>query len=132
MKPWPRPSYSAARFWAAAAGMWPGGLKNAQLAVRMGSPVLISLDELDDDAPVITASAVGVPAAIDKMVRPVDHIRALDQITGLPVSSAELAEVHEVAVLTASRERLILGKGVLLPETLAEAENAIGKPLVDI
>ena len=60
-----------------------GGLRNAQLAVRMGSPVLISLDELDDEAPVITASAVGAPAAKDKMVRPIDHIRALDQIMDL-------------------------------------------------
>ena len=60
-----------------------GGLKNAQLAVRMGSPVLISLDELDDEAPVITASAVGAPAAKTKMVRPVDHIRALDQLSSL-------------------------------------------------
>jgi DUF917 family protein len=60
-----------------------GGLRNAQLAVRMGSPVLISLDELDDEAPVITASAVGAPAAKDKMVRPIDHIQALDQIMDL-------------------------------------------------
>ena len=60
-----------------------GGLRNAQLAVQMGSPVLISLDELDDEAPVITASAVGAPAAKKKMVRPVDHIRALDQIMDL-------------------------------------------------
>jgi len=59
-------------------------------------------------------------------------ITLLSLETGLPVSSAELAEGHQVAVLTAPRESLILGKGVLLPETLAEAEKAIGKPLVDL
>jgi hypothetical protein len=59
-------------------------------------------------------------------------ITLLSLETGLPVSSAELTEGHEVAVLTAPQESLILGKGVLLPETLAEAENAIGKPLVDL
>ena len=59
-------------------------------------------------------------------------ITLLSLETGLPVSSAELTEGHQVAVLTAPQESLILGKGVLLPETLAEAEKAIGKPLVDL
>jgi DUF917 family protein len=59
-----------------------GGLENARLAVRLGSPVLISLDELDDEDLVITASAVGAPAAKDKLVRPVDHIRAMEMVIG--------------------------------------------------
>ncbi len=54
------------------------GLERATLAVRLGSPVLMSLDDLDDDDLVVTASAVGAPAAADKYVRPVDHIRALE------------------------------------------------------
>ncbi len=57
-----------------------GGLDDARLAVRLGSPVLISLEELDDEDQVITASAVGAPAAKDKLVRPVDHIRAMERV----------------------------------------------------
>ncbi len=57
-----------------------GGLENARLAVRLGNPVLVSLDELDDEDLVITASAVGAPAAKDKLVRPVDHIRAMEMV----------------------------------------------------
>ena len=59
-----------------------GGLENARLAVRLGNPVLVSVDELDDEDLVITASAVGAPAAKDKLVRPVDHIRAMEMVIG--------------------------------------------------
>lgn len=55
-----------------------GGMHNAGLAVNLGTPTLIALDQLDGDDLVITASAVGAPAAKEKMVRPVDHIRALE------------------------------------------------------
>ena len=55
-----------------------GGLANAKLAVSLGTPTMVPLDQLDDEALIITASAVGAPAAKDKMVRPVDHIRALN------------------------------------------------------
>jgi DUF917 family protein len=54
------------------------GLERASLAVHWGSPELVSLDELDDDAIVVTASVVGAPAAKDRFLRPVDHIKALE------------------------------------------------------
>jgi len=54
------------------------GLERARMAVRLGSPLMVSLDELDDDDLVVTASAVGAPAAVEKFVRPVDHLRAMD------------------------------------------------------
>jgi len=57
-----------------------GGLENARLAVRLGDPVLVSLEELDDECLVVTASAVGAPAARNKFVRPVDHIRAMERL----------------------------------------------------
>jgi DUF917 family protein len=52
------------------------GLERAKMAVRLGSPVLVSLDELAEEDLVVTASAVGAPAAAEKFVRPIDHIRA--------------------------------------------------------
>jgi DUF917 family protein len=54
------------------------GLERASLAVHLGRLELKSLDELDDDDLVVTASAVGAPAAKDQCVRPVDHIKSLD------------------------------------------------------
>jgi DUF917 family protein len=56
------------------------GLERAGLAVRLGSVELLSLDELDDEDLVVTASAVGAPAAKDQFVRPIDHVRSLELI----------------------------------------------------
>ena len=58
-----------------------------------------------------------------------DLVTLLSLETGLPISSAEVARGQQVAVLTAPRENLVLGRGVLLPETIEEAEQAIGKSL---
>ena len=58
-----------------------GGMANVKLAVSLGTPTMVPLDRLDDEALVITSSAVGAPAAKDKMVRPVDRIRALSLFT---------------------------------------------------
>lgn len=60
------------------------GLAQARLAVELGSPVLKSLDELADQALVATASVVGAPAAQDRFVRPVDHIKALQLLVAPP------------------------------------------------
>jgi len=61
-----------------------------------------------------------------------DLITLLSLDTGLPVSSAEAKVDLAVAVLVVPRENLILGEGVRLPETLAEAEKAIGKSLLTV
>ncbi|MBW1713567.1 MAG: DUF917 family protein, partial [Deltaproteobacteria bacterium] len=55
-----------------------GGLKWATLAVNWGSPVLVSLDEFEDEEVIVVASAVGAPAAVESFVRPADHIKALE------------------------------------------------------
>ncbi len=54
------------------------GMERATLAVRLGSVTLMSLDELKENALVLTASVVGAPAAAEKFLRPVDHIRAAE------------------------------------------------------
>lgn len=48
-----------------------------QLATSVGKPVLVSLDEVPDDATVATVSAIGAPAAEGWEMRPVDYVRAL-------------------------------------------------------
>jgi DUF917 family protein len=59
-------------------GNIPGGLYRAKLAVQWGSPVLVSIDSLDDDAILVTASVVGAPAAKQRFIRPKDHIKSLE------------------------------------------------------
>ena len=56
------------------------GMERAKMAVRLGSPFLISLDELNEGDIVVTASVVGAPAAVEKYLRPVNHIRSLQML----------------------------------------------------
>lgn len=58
-----------------------------------------------------------------------DLITLISLETGVPISTAEIRDGDEVAVLTVPRDKLILGKGVLLPETIKEAEEAVQRQL---
>ncbi|MEW6308314.1 MAG: DUF917 family protein [Bacillota bacterium] len=53
------------------------GRRMGELAVTMGSPRLIDLSELADTDTVLTVSAVGAPAAIERYIEPVDYLRAV-------------------------------------------------------
>jgi DUF917 family protein len=59
-----------------------------------------------------------------------DLITLLSLDTGIPVASAEVQMGDSVGILIVPGENLILGEGVRLPETLQEAERAIGRPLL--
>jgi len=56
------------------------GMERARMAVHLGSPFLVSLDELDESDIVVTASVVGAPAAVEKYLRPVNHIRSMQML----------------------------------------------------
>ncbi|NIB42665.1 DUF917 family protein [Pseudomaricurvus alkylphenolicus] len=58
-----------------------------------------------------------------------DLITIISQKTGMPLASSEIANGEDVVVLCVPRCNLILGTGVLLPETLREAEQAINRDL---
>ncbi len=53
------------------------GMHLGNLAVEVGRPHLVDLDELDDDALIVTVSAVGAPAAADQYVEPMHYVQAL-------------------------------------------------------
>lgn len=54
------------------------GRQAARLAVELGSPELITLDSLPEDAVLLTVSAVGAPAARTVYVKPVHYIRTVE------------------------------------------------------
>lgn len=60
-------------------GGWVGeGLELGELAVRLGTPRLATLDEVPADGVVVTVSMVGAPAAPDRYLRPLDYVRAAE------------------------------------------------------
>lgn len=60
-----------------------------------------------------------------------DLIATLDAETGEPVVTAALREGLDVVMVSVPKTRLPLGSGVLRPENLRPAEEAVGKALVD-
>src|SRR5215218_9816799 len=62
---------------AAGGGGWVDhGYEMGDLAVRLGTPRLATLDEVPADALVITVTAIGAPAAPDWEMQPRDYLRA--------------------------------------------------------
>ena len=58
------------------------------IALEYGDLELVDIESIDDDMLIVTASAVGAPAAVDKFVKPRDYVRAieiLEENTGLKV-----------------------------------------------
>src|SRR3982074_3246895 len=49
----------------------------ADMATRMGTPILCSVDEIPDDALVATVTAIGAPGAADWEIQPRDYVNAL-------------------------------------------------------
>lgn len=63
---------------AAGGGGWVNhGYLVGRTAIGYGAPRLAALDEIADDATIVTVSAIGAPAASDWEMRPGDYVRAL-------------------------------------------------------
>jgi len=56
------------------------GEKLGGLSLAVGIPTLISLDELQDDALLVTVSAVGAPAAKEQYLKPIHYVKAIQLI----------------------------------------------------
>lgn len=69
------------------------GLQQGSLALDVGTVELVSLDQLPDDAVVLTVSAVGAPAATEQYVKPVDYVEAVRLLQ-------ESAGVHVAGLIT--------------------------------
>jgi DUF917 family protein len=53
------------------------GLRLGRLALEAGRPRLVTLDEMEDQAMLVTVSAVGAPAATDQYLEPMHYVGAL-------------------------------------------------------
>lgn len=61
-------------------GWMDSGHTMGNLALEVGSPSLITLDELADDDLLVTVALVGAPAAQDRYLEPVHYVRAIQQL----------------------------------------------------
>ena len=61
-----------------------------------------------------------------------DLIATFDTDTGLPVTSAELKQGQNIAVLATSQSNIRLGAGSVDPVLLKEIEPIINKPVLDL
>ena len=66
----------------------------AEIATRIGTPILCSVDEIPDDALVATVTAIGAPGAANWEIQPRDYVNALKLVM-------DRAHGPIVAVLTA-------------------------------
>ncbi|QKE73962.1 DUF917 family protein [Arthrobacter citreus] len=57
------------------------GLKIGKLALQVGQPQLLTIDELEDEDTLVTVSLVGAPAAKDQFVKPIHYAQALELLS---------------------------------------------------
>ena len=48
------------------------------IALDYGDIELVGIDSIDDETLIVTASAVGAPAAVDRYIKPKDYVRAIE------------------------------------------------------
>jgi DUF917 family protein len=63
------------------------GISLGELALEVGEPRLVALEELDSNALIATVSAVGAPAAEAAYLKPADYVAALQELNGRPGKS---------------------------------------------
>jgi DUF917 family protein len=87
------------------------GKKIGELAVRSGTPTLARLDDLPDEATLVTVSAVGAPGAPEVHVEPEDYVTAVQLLRakGILVAGLITSENGGLATLNGWFQSAILG-----------------------
>jgi len=86
------------------------GMEVADATLRLGRPLLASLDEIDDDATVALVTSIGAPGAPRDTVRPWQDLRALHLLRAQARSSSPGACTREiVGVMTSHPGAWIAG-----------------------
>ena len=85
------------------------------LALAVGDPVLLTLGELDDEASVVTVSAVGAPAAKDQYLKPMHYVRALELLKsyGIAMDGLITCENGGIATVNGWFQSAVLGIPVI-------------------
>ncbi|WP_028549007.1 DUF917 domain-containing protein [Paenibacillus sp. UNC451MF] len=71
------------------------GLKIGRLALEVGQPEMLTIDEFEDDDLLVTVSMVGAPAAKDQFVKPIHYAKALEMLSqkiGKPIKGLNTNE----------------------------------------
>jgi len=87
------------------------GEKLGELSLAVGIPTLIGLDELQDDAILVTVSAVGAPAAREKYLKPMHYVKAIQIMreAGVKVDGLITCENGGLATLNGWFQSAVLG-----------------------
>ena len=88
----------------------------ADVATRGTAPILWSVDEIPDDAIVVTVTAIGAPGAADWEIRPEDYVNALKLVmerTSSPVVAVLTAQNGSSTTLNGWYQSAALGVKVL-------------------
>lgn len=87
------------------------GKKLGKLALAVGIITLIDLDELQDDAMLVTVSAVGAPAAKEQFLKPMHYVKAIQLIerTGVRVDGLITCENGGLATMNGWFQSAVMG-----------------------
>lgn len=91
------------------------GEKLGEFSLAVGTPTLIDLDELRDDAILVTVSAVGAPAAKEQYLKPIHYVKAIQLIeeAGVKVDGLITCENGGLATLNGWFQSAVLGVPVV-------------------
>lgn len=88
------------------------GKEAAGIALEYGELNLVDIHEVADDTLIVTASAVGTPAAVEKYVKPRDYVRTIEILqenTGLKIGGIITNENGGAATVNGWIQAAILG-----------------------
>lgn len=92
------------------------GLDTIEIATRMGTPRIVSLEEINASAMVATVSAVGAPAAKQRHLKPIDFVKALEKLMNnfdRPISGVISSEMGARASVNGMIQSAVLGLPVV-------------------
>lgn len=84
----------------------------AKIALERGFSEIISIDELPDDATLLTVSAVGAPSASGKSLKPYDFVRAVElfiEKSGIKIDGLISSEIGALGIVNGWIQSALLG-----------------------
>ncbi len=93
-------------------GLIEEGLRLAELALKLGDPCLVDIEELDEKDILLTVSAVGAPAAQEQYVRARHYLRVIELLqghTGLEIKGLVSSENGALSTVNGWLQSALLG-----------------------